>query len=156
MDHFEMPENWNNYKLQCWRTDAERKKRHYFITAPPNWGKTYPFARIYSKHCYFWNYTEEFQDYAGQQLIVLDEFRAGYSVPFGVLTQLCDGTYPIPRKNRPAIGCVDTTIVVISNQTCFEDVYKNLCCKPLAVRFNHVDMEARRWSPYLTEEESDV
>lgn len=99
---------------------------------------------------------ESFQDYAGQQIIVLDEFRKGYSIRFGELTQLCNGTYQVPRKNAKSLSCADTTIVVISNLSWFDEIYTGIDCSPLRERFNLVDFVNRGWQKYEKEPEDDI
>jgi len=82
--------------------------------------------------------------YAGQPLIIMDGFRAGYSVPFGVLESISNGNYKVPIKGGTPIEVPTwVTVVILTNVKSFGDVYDpdHFDLEPLAVRFNYLDMK---------------
>lgn len=89
--------------------------------------------------------------YVGQPLIIMDGFRAGYSVPYGVLEAISNGNYKVPVKGGTPVEVPPyVTIVILTNLQSFGDIYDpdHFDLAPLACRFNYLDMKEAGIAPY--------
>lgn len=129
----------------------KEKKRHYIISSPPSFGKSYCFENC--DEAYIWDYEQKFQDaYEGQQFIVFDAWRAGYCVKWGTLEMLTSQCPKIPRKGVEVAMPGPVNVVILSNLRDPMSVYNEVDPDIIAFRFTKVwlpdqGVEARQTSP---------
>jgi hypothetical protein len=126
------------------------------ICSPVNYGKiTFWKNRA---DAYFWDTQIHWQDnYQGQQFIVLDKWRPGNSIKFGILEELTDESPKIPRRGLASLEPKNVTIIICSNMENPMDVYINekIDKSIIDARFTHVWLPEKGVMPKLEEIEEE-
>lgn len=133
-----LPDNWAGLDLPL-LTD---KRRHYWLwSTGVNTGKTTFLKKLKSMFCCStYNLREKYQKIdISSQFIVMDEFCKGNLEHFGVLDQMCDGTYPFPIKQRESIDLTNYYVIICSNWP-ISDVFPAHAVDKLQARFIEIDL----------------